>query len=285
MWTELAFLAAISHSSNWSFSSPASSNITCLQAASTLPNLVDCFDAFTVSASFYSEETYSTAQPTPRELNAYTSVIFDMLNEDCSQVRIPDALSGHFSVSVFQDTSEGQSYCVFSETSTHPDGPFYAKGWGLFIVPARASRNIHISAPHPAYDLNTPQQAAALFQAVGARSLLIPGRARGAFQQTSRCVVAPEGDVYFTTDPAHDTVCFNCCYYLVLTRKLERTLLRRESCHSEMADCTRRVSKLQLCVHPIPRKGSFDMSSGSVFHYSRTRLVFSHSSLTLLTST
>jgi hypothetical protein len=77
------------------------------------------------------------------------------------------------------------------------------------VVPAMrraVSRFIHISAPHPTADINTTQQAAALFKATGAKSLLIPGRIRMAFLDATDCVESPAGTVYYKTDPAHDKV-------------------------------------------------------------------------------
>jgi len=69
------------------------------------------------------------------------------------------------------------------------------------VVPALRSaikRNIHFSVPHPQTDSDTPRQAA-LSKLTGARSLVITGRRRDAFQGAS-C----EGTEYSATDAAHD---------------------------------------------------------------------------------
>ncbi|RUP44760.1 hypothetical protein BC936DRAFT_149040 [Jimgerdemannia flammicorona] len=86
-------------------------------------------------------------------------------------------------------------------TSTRKE---YEKGWGVFVVPKTArqvSRFIHLSAPHPKWDLGTPQQAAYLFANSGAKSLLVDGRHRWAISTQSACISAGNHSL---TDPTHD---------------------------------------------------------------------------------
>lgn len=75
------------------------------------------------------------------------------------------------------------------------------------IVPERraaVSRTIHISAPHPGFDVGTPSQAAYLFRATGAKSFLMAGRTRTAFLHPSPCISATSQSGYYETDPAHN---------------------------------------------------------------------------------
>lgn len=182
---------------------------SCLSTQSTLESLITCLDVFTVPANYYTPETYAAAQPTDVELSAWTSTIFSLLSlsSNCTKpISVPPPISGLFAISTFTDEPTNQTYRVFYEQTS--ENSVYAKGWGVFVVPASHSGfdiNVHISAPHPAYDLDTPRQAAALFKATRARSLLIPGRVRTAFKQPTECIQSSKS-TYYATDPAHDVV-------------------------------------------------------------------------------
>ena len=183
-----------------------SAAITCLTTSTTIENLIDCFNAFTVPSGTYDATTYASAQPTTTELTAWNTVIASLLAVDgnCNSVSLPSALSGIYTVSLFTESGTGgKSFCVLSESNTGTNNR-YVRGWGLVAVPATraaVSRFMHLSAPHPIADDATPQQAAALFKRTGAKSLVITGRHRGAYQANS-C----QGSDYYKTDPAHDIV-------------------------------------------------------------------------------
>ncbi|KAF8890827.1 hypothetical protein CPB84DRAFT_1784621 [Gymnopilus junonius] len=178
------------------------SSSSCLRTAATLEALVTCLDRFTVPHAYYDSMTYDLAQPVGTQREDWMSAIQALLSADgnCALTSIPLSLQGLYTVEPFQE------YCVLYETASRCGT--YLKGWGFFITPSshrRVWRNIHISAPHPAYDLGTVQQAAAVFEATGARSLLVPGRKRTAFLSNSECIVptSPKQD-YYRTDPAHN---------------------------------------------------------------------------------
>lgn len=184
-----------------------SAAITCLSTSTTFEGLVNCFDAFTITSGTYDATGYANAQPTPTELTAWNTVVGSLLAVDgnCNSVTLPSALTGIYTVSLFTESGTGgKSFCVLSESNSGTNGR-YVRGWGLVAVPATrgaVSRMMHFSAPHPIADSGTPQQAAALFKSTGAKSLIITGRHRGAYQANS-C----EGSDYFKTDAAHDIVC------------------------------------------------------------------------------
>ncbi|KAJ6613953.1 hypothetical protein B0H10DRAFT_2046820 [Mycena sp. CBHHK59/15] len=189
--------------------SDPSGQIACLQnSTSTFVDLITCFDGFTVSDGFYTEDTYAAAQPNSTELSAWNGLVASLFTVDgnCTSVAVPSVIAGIYDVALFTDYSSGAQYCVASE-STSIAG-VYAKGWGLVVVPATRTavqRGIHLSAPHPAFDLFTPEQAGALFQSTGARSLLVAGRVRSAYISPSDCVIPVSNTTeYFKTDPAHD---------------------------------------------------------------------------------
>ncbi|KAJ7022971.1 hypothetical protein C8F04DRAFT_1213430 [Mycena alexandri] len=185
-------------------------NTLCLlqNTTSTLEDVVACFDAYTVPEGYYSDATYAAAQPNADELQDWEELISSLLSVDgnCTSGIVPTSIADIYNVSLFTDTT-GLQYCVASEI-TSIDG-VYAKGWGLFVVPATQKavlRDIHLAAPHPAYDLLTPEQAGALFKSTGARSLLISGRIRTANLAPSDCVIPSSNTtIYYKTDPAHDT--------------------------------------------------------------------------------
>ncbi|KAF5378606.1 hypothetical protein D9615_007145 [Tricholomella constricta] len=178
---------------------------TCLDYP-TLEQAIECFDAYTVSQGRYNRSSYSSAQPTPAQRTAWQHTISSLLDVDNDKeclslaLALPAPLANIYHISLFTEPSTRASFCILSE---HTNNTQYAKGWGLFAVPATttAARHIHISAPHPAHDLHTPVQAAALFKSTGAKSLLIPGRSRAALEVPTDCV-AP----YHVTDPVHNNL-------------------------------------------------------------------------------
>ncbi|KAF7293870.1 hypothetical protein HMN09_01183100 [Mycena chlorophos] len=249
------------------FSRPALASLSpipCLHNSSTLETLVACFDNYTVPYDFYTAETYAEAQPLANQLHDWTTLIDSVLSVDgsCSSIPIPPSIAAIYSLSLFSDTSgPGAQYCVLSELYSL-DGA-YARGWGLFVVPATAQgvqRDVHLAAPHPQYDLFTPQQAGALFKAVGARSLLIAGRQRTAYALPSDCVVPTSNmTVYYKTDPAHDTVSggtfrrdsLNICAFIQLHGKSASTCPTDTAFLS--AGLGRDPASLEWYTSPTPR--------------------------------
>lgn len=179
---------------------------SCLANSASLTALADCFDAFTVPEQFYDQPKYDAAQPQGTERDDLRTVVTSLLgvDGDCSTIPIPTSLQSIYTISHFLN------YCILHETSV-PSGS-YAKGWGYIVIPilqSQVSRNVHLSAPHPGYDGGTPQQAAAIFQATASRSLVVAGRTRDAFLQSSSCIPpVSASDPYYTTDPAHNNVGF-----------------------------------------------------------------------------
>ncbi|KAJ3789323.1 hypothetical protein GGU10DRAFT_260983 [Lentinula aff. detonsa] len=179
-------------------------------ALHNLNDLISCLDAFTVSPGFYDAVSYAAAQPTEEENTAWTSVVSSMLDvnaNDCSSIKLPSVLEHFYVVTTFSDADSTRSFCILSETTTSVNQN-YTKGWGSMIVPASAkqiSRRLHLSAPHPQADINTPQQAGAIFVLSGAHSLLVSGRFRSAYAMETDCIPPTQPRKrYFKTDPTHD---------------------------------------------------------------------------------
>lgn len=177
----------------------------CITSSSTFEALVSCFDAFQVPHDFYTQKTFNEAQPTPAERVAWSKSISLMMavDENCTSINLPSAIQPFYAVSQFKDIS-GSSYCVLHEFGGR--GGQYKKGWGPLTVHASRSavaRHIHLSAPHPGYDLGTPEQAARLFKETTAKSVFIAGRVRTVFMRKTECI---RNRKYWKTDPAHENV-------------------------------------------------------------------------------
>ncbi|KZW04420.1 hypothetical protein EXIGLDRAFT_599281 [Exidia glandulosa HHB12029] len=199
-----------------SSSIPLSPN-TCLNASNTFEQLINCFNGFTFPHDSYTATTYAQAQPEPAERASWTTAVSTLLAIDGEDFTCADALSslvapnplgGLYTYSLFHDDETEEEFCILHETtSVVVNGTaVYAKGWGLVAVPATrscAQRDLHFAAPHPEWDLETPQQAAALFKSTHARSLLIAGRIRTAFMEPTDCIVSSTSSNW-KTDPAHD---------------------------------------------------------------------------------
>ncbi|KAF5343454.1 hypothetical protein D9758_011841 [Tetrapyrgos nigripes] len=174
----------------------------------TLVGVINCLNDFTVDPSVYNASSYVEAQPSPEQVNDWTSLITSMLESDSNRclISVPTTLSSIYVVASFIDASFSKEYCILVEITSFHDR--YSKGWGVMVVPAMKrtiSRTIHLSAPHPLADIDTPQQAAAMFVLSGAHSLLVSGRHRMAFDAPTDCVKpANPNTTYFKTDPAHD---------------------------------------------------------------------------------
>ncbi|KAL0064180.1 hypothetical protein AAF712_008902 [Marasmius tenuissimus] len=176
--------------------------IGCIQndTITTVEELISCFDSYTVTEAFYNEQTYALAQPTEAEEAAWKSLVSSLLNVNgnCTDITIPDALDGVYGVSPFR----GEEFCVLHERKA--ENSVYVRGWGIMVVPSQPARpGVHLAAPHPQYDLLTPQQAAGLFEGIEAKSLLISGRIRTALMNSTSCIMG-SGTIYYATDPAHN---------------------------------------------------------------------------------
>jgi len=189
----------------------ADTPVFCLTKSSTFEALIFCLDAFTVPHGYYNQAKYDLAQPTTHQRVAWTSTVTALLSVDnnCSSIGVPSSLQGIYDITVFAESGGSESkYCVFHEHQADKDT--YVKGWGLVAVPAAraaVSRSIHLSVPHPAYDLGTAEQAASLFKSSGAHSLLVAGRQRGAYLKPSECIIPKSSKtIYYQTDPAHNNL-------------------------------------------------------------------------------
>jgi len=121
-----------------------------------------------------------------------------MLNGHCDFDLGPN-LAPAMRVASFMDAERGKSYCVLLEVGDADGDGRVDRGWGTFIVDARASREVSHQAPHPLSDANTEIQAVELFAETDARSFLLCGAHRKA-NAARAC-----DDSFQEADCAHDT--------------------------------------------------------------------------------
>lgn len=202
---------------------PALFSVPCLTRTphyTTIEDLIECLDGYTVPAGAFSQSTYILAQPQDPgvvhgEQWSWTVAISNLLYGDynCGPSVIPDAIRPYYRVDRFTEAS-GKSFCILSGKHYLVPGGYFQKGWGTVVVPATeeaVSRWIHISAPHPGRgagsDEGTPKYAAAAFKNTGAKSLLVAGRHRDALPYSDTVHACVEGGEHYSkTDSAHDNV-------------------------------------------------------------------------------
>jgi hypothetical protein len=115
-------------------------------------------------------------EPDPGELDQFTNAMQVLLTGDVETAR--QLLDGvYYDLFVLNDES-GPTYLVAQERST----PF--RGQGTYIVDLQYARNVIVEVPHPLWDINTPEEGVAIFQALGARGLFIAGTHRCANPMT-----------------------------------------------------------------------------------------------------
>ena len=175
------------------------------------------------------QETYAASQPSDLQRVAWREVVGGLLDvadgrARCADIRahIPDELRGIYTV-VGVDLGR---FCALVEVDTigEGDSKTFGKGWGLFVVPTQkdeeTSTDLHLSAPHPIYELNTAEEAAFVFEWTGAKSLYIPGRSYKAFLEETDCVPSTRSEKYWKTDAVHDKVCY-CVFTVVPWRMVD----------------------------------------------------------------
>ncbi len=115
-------------------------------------------------------------EPDPGEINQFANAMQALLTGDVDTAR--QLLDGvYYDLFVLNDKS-GPTYLVTQERST----PF--RGQGTYIVDLQYARNVIVEVPHPLWDINTPEEGVAVFQALGARGLFIAGTHRCANPMT-----------------------------------------------------------------------------------------------------
>ena len=166
--------------------------LTC-SSATTLETLVTC-----IRNQMPGSGSNGYRAPTPTELNAWRTVVQEMLQGSCGTT-LPPSLAGIASRKLFVDIENGKPYCVLMEILDADNNGIVDRGWGTFIVDSSAVREISHQAPHPLSDLSTDTQAIELFKDSDSRSFLMAGTHRDASTSASTCQSA-----YRASDAAHN---------------------------------------------------------------------------------
>ncbi|KAK2462206.1 hypothetical protein APHAL10511_005794 [Amanita phalloides] len=154
----------------------------------------------------FTEGQYKAGQPTSKQRDAWLDVILSLLNVKdklaCSSVTVPDVLKGLYTVT---EVDSGK-FCALVEVVAG-DQEKFSKGWGIFVVPTAphgTSPKLHLSAPHPVFDLNVAEETTYVFEHTGAKSLYVPGRSSQAFKEKTDCIPSTAKTTYYKTDATHD---------------------------------------------------------------------------------
>ena len=103
--------------------------------------------------------------PTGQNITDYRTLTTAALGGTCDDTIIPNGLSSIYTAWPMD------KYCVISEKQM-------LNGWGTLIINTIPAKQISIQAPHPKYDTNTLEQAAAIFEEIEAHTLVIAGAHR-----------------------------------------------------------------------------------------------------------
>lgn len=162
--------------------------IKCFITATTIENLIDCWDDYVPPKNFISNGTWNYFAPTNLQKRVWNQLINEFLSSDsnCTKIKISSVLEGVYGIKAFYDKKS--LYCALYEISTlHKH---FRRGWGLLMVPfdkSTVKTNLHISVSHPFSDGLVHVQAASLFTRTGARSLLISGLRKDSRYAKSKC--------------------------------------------------------------------------------------------------
>ncbi|MFQ5580650.1 MAG: PKD domain-containing protein [Nitrospiria bacterium] len=176
-----------------SIDTSASSTLTC-PGETTLEELITC-----IESQMPTKDSEEFVVPTSTVQSDWRNVVDQMLDGNCDNIPLPVSLTGVYSVSTFNDTDNGQSYCVLMEVLDQDDSGKVDRGWGTFIVNAHPYRELSIQVTHPKNDLNTPMQGIGVFKGSNSRSFLMAGSHRYANSITSTCQAS-----YEQADVAHN---------------------------------------------------------------------------------
>lgn len=161
----------------------------CLDEAS-LADLVACLEDWMPR-----EGSQGYAEPDAVELAAFGNATRALLETPCRALELPSTLTLHYDVARFRDVPTGERYCVLLETRDGDGDGRVDRGWGTIAVDQDATRRIHLSIPHPLFDIDTGEQAASILPRVDGATLVVAG--------AHRYANAPTGDQAAPSDPAH----------------------------------------------------------------------------------
>ena len=192
-------------SSTIAIDSAQAGSVPCLDSSGALEELVDCIlDYMPHRYSVDGRDGFDV--PTITETAQWRDVVRQMMEGECDTIDLGGYGWGNdFAVTVFTDTQDSNTYCVFAETkyevyTTTKIITRVTHGWGTFIYDPAYLRELNISAPHAKYETETATEAIGIFENTRSRTFLMTGAHRHASDVDSSCQSA-----YERSDAAHNT--------------------------------------------------------------------------------
>lgn len=143
-------------------------------------------------------------RPSAADVSSFRQLVGKAASGDAAgAAALAEAAGLPYRVVRYTDTGAGSREVLLLEERTP-----LAKGWGTLVFDPAPLRDLVVEAPHARYDLDTENQAFALFRRLRARAYVLAGTHRCANAERTPCDGATDvcGTSYYrVSDPAHFT--------------------------------------------------------------------------------
>ncbi|TAL19645.1 hypothetical protein EPN90_02895 [Patescibacteria group bacterium] len=139
--------------------------------------------------------------PTALEQTDFRAMVRSLLNGGCAAIPLPARLANIYSLRIFTDSENSQTYCVLMDTQDANNDFKTDHGWGVFIVNQSPQRELNIAITHPVDDWQTEEQGIGVFKGTESRTFFMAGATRG-IGAPSTC--QPDS-AHSSSDAAHNT--------------------------------------------------------------------------------
>jgi hypothetical protein len=142
-------------------------------------------------------------EPSAKDRRIFHNAVRAVLQSNLKTARIL-ANSVNYELSLLKDAAANQIYIVLVERTRG------FRGLGTYVFSSAFRRNLVLEAPHPLFDINTPEESTTIFQKLNARALFIAGTHRCASEQSSPCsgttgACGTGGEPFKISDAGHFT--------------------------------------------------------------------------------
>jgi hypothetical protein len=142
-------------------------------------------------------------EPSARNRQTFYNAVRALLQGNLKTARVL-ADSVNYDLSLLKDTAVNKTYAVLVERTNG------FRGLGTYVFSLQFRRNLVLEAPHPLFDINTPEESATIFQKLNARAVFIAGTHRCANEQASPCsgttsACGTDGAPFKVSDAGHFT--------------------------------------------------------------------------------
>jgi hypothetical protein len=133
-----------------------------------------------IKAKLPRKNTEGFIKPSPKDRRIFHNTVLAVLQKDLNKAQTL-AASVNYNLSQLNDIGVKRIYVVLVEKTTS------FRGLGTYIFDLDFQRNLVLEVPHPLFDINTPEESTAIFQATNARAMFISGTHRCANAESSPC--------------------------------------------------------------------------------------------------